>query len=77
MLLVHADIATGWISLASKRYKEFWEIYLKWYITECSFHLCYIYLNLLVRNVLFQKISIPLPQKVFKFETPTPLEIPF
>ena len=27
-------------------------------------------------NVLFQKISIPLPRKVFWFEPPTPLEIP-
>jgi len=27
-------------------------------------------------NVLFQKIFIPLPGKVFWFESPTPLEIP-
>ncbi len=27
-------------------------------------------------NILFQKISIPLPQKVFGLKTPTPLEIP-
>ena len=74
---VHADIATGRISLASKKYEEFWEIYLKWYITECSFHLCYVYLNHLVHNVLFLKISISLPRKVFKFEPSTPPEIPF
>ena len=28
-------------------------------------------------NMLFQKISIPLPRKVFQIETPTPPEIPF
>ena len=28
-------------------------------------------------NVLFQKISIPLPWKVFQIQPPTPPEIPF